>query len=154
MKHMKINLCCRKMDTKAFWVIFSYPLSPCSVPDEAKITVCRNKNCRYMYYPPPTCNPSMASLRIDGVSLEACLKEKLLQSIIRMKPFIWSSWSSMSTSKDSRIARRISMKEFLMPKQKKKLKSVVAVIFKPQDTQLCCGWDMNKGQGFILVEFF
>lgn len=35
-----------------------------------------------------TCNPSMASLRIEGVSLEACLKEKLLQSIIKMKPFI------------------------------------------------------------------
>lgn len=37
---------------------------------------------------PHTCKPSMASLRMEGVNLEACLKEKLLQSIIRMKPFI------------------------------------------------------------------
>lgn len=61
----------------------------------------------------------------------------------------------MSTSKESRIARRISMKEFLKPKQgKKKKKSVAAVIFKPQATNLYCGWDMSKGQGFILIEFF
>ena len=55
----------------------------------------------------------MASLRIEGVSLEACLKEKLLQSIIKMKPFIWSSGSSIRTSSDSRMARRMSVKEFL-----------------------------------------
>ena len=60
----------------------------------------------------------MASLRIEGVSLEACLKEKLLQSIIKMKPFIWSSGSSIRTSSDSRMARRMSVKEFLQPKQK------------------------------------
>lgn len=47
------------------------------------------------------------------------------------------------------------MKEFLKPKQgKKKKKSVAAVIFKPQATNLYCGWDMSKGQGFILIEFF
>jgi hypothetical protein len=65
-----------------------------------------------------TCNPSMASLRMEGVSLEACLKEKLLQSIIKMKPFIWSSGSSIRTSNDSRIARRMSVKEFLWAEQK------------------------------------
>lgn len=68
-----------------------------------------------------TCNPSMASLRMEGVNLEACLKEKLLQSIIRMKPFIWSSWSSIRTSKDKRIARKISMKEFLGMGEKRKI---------------------------------
>lgn len=65
-----------------------------------------------------TCSPSMASFRIDGVSLEACLKEKLLQSIIKMKPFIWSSGSSIRTSKDRRMARRMSVKEFLQPEQR------------------------------------
>jgi hypothetical protein len=60
----------------------------------------------------------MASFRIEGVSLDACLKEKLLQSIIKMKPFIWSSGSSIRTSKDRRMARRMSVKEFLQPEQK------------------------------------
>jgi len=74
--------------TEVLWVIASHHPSPFQVPDDTKVTVCSNRSYRYMYHPPPTCNPSMASLRIDGVSLEACLKEKLLQSIIRMKPFI------------------------------------------------------------------
>lgn len=65
-----------------------------------------------------TCSPSIASLRIEGVSLEACLKEKLLQSMIKMKPFICSSGSSIRTSRDSRMARRMSVKEFLEPKHK------------------------------------
>lgn len=56
----------------------------------------------------------MASLRMLGVSLEACLKEKLLQSMMRMNPLIWSSGFSIRTSKESRMARRMSMKEFLM----------------------------------------
>jgi len=46
------------------------------------------------------------------------LKEKLLQSIIKMKPFIWSSGSSIRTSKDRRMARRMSVKEFLQPEQR------------------------------------
>lgn len=62
----------------------------------------------------PTWSPSMASLRMLGVSLEACLKEKLLQSMIRMKPLICSSGFSIRTSRESRMARRISMKEFLL----------------------------------------
>lgn len=55
----------------------------------------------------------MASFRMLGVSLEACLKEKSLQSIIRMKPLICSSGSSISTSRERRMARRMSEKEFL-----------------------------------------
>lgn len=60
-----------------------------------------------------TWRPSMASLRMLGVSLEACLKEKLLQSMMRMKPLIWSSGFSIRTSRESRMARRMSVKEFL-----------------------------------------
>lgn len=56
----------------------------------------------------------MASLRMLGVSFEACLKEKLLQSMMRMKPLIWSSGFSISTSRERRIARRMSVNKFLM----------------------------------------
>lgn len=49
-----------------------------------------------------------------GVSLEACLKEKLLQSMMRVKPLIWSSGFSIRTSRESRMARRMSTKEFLV----------------------------------------
>ena len=55
----------------------------------------------------------MASFRMLGVSLEACLKEKLLQSMMRIKPLIWSSGFSISTSRESRMARKMSVKEFL-----------------------------------------
>lgn len=55
----------------------------------------------------------MASLRMLGVSLDACLKEKLLQSMMRMKPLICSSGFSIRTSSDRRIARRMSVNEFL-----------------------------------------
>lgn len=60
-----------------------------------------------------TWRPSMASLRMLGVSLDACLKEKLLQSMMRMKPLICSSGFSIRTSRESRMARRMSVKEFL-----------------------------------------
>lgn len=63
--------------------------------------------------PEPTWRPSMASFRMLGVSLEACLKEKLLQSMMSVKPLICSSGFSIRTSRDSRMARRMSMKEFL-----------------------------------------
>jgi hypothetical protein len=49
------------------------------------------------------------------------LKEKLLQSIIKMKPLIWSSGFSMSTSKERRMARRMSVKEFLHRERRKHL---------------------------------
>lgn len=158
-KHLKINLCCKWIGYKHFGLLSPTASVPCPVLGHVPLAaVTKNVGTQC---PPPTCKPSMANLRIDGVSLEACLKEKLLQSIIRMKPFIWSSWSSMSTSKDSRIARRISMKEFLKTKHKKKrkknrTKSMVAVIFKPPDSQLCCRWGMCEGRkiNLFLLEFF
>lgn len=122
-KHLKINLCCKWIGYKHFGLLSPTASAPCPVLGHVPLAaVTKNAGTQC---PPPTCKPSMANLRIDGVSLEACLKEKLLQSIIRMKPFIWSSWSSMSTSKDSRIARRISMKEFLKTKHKKKRKKKI-----------------------------
>lgn len=62
---------------------------------------------------PVTCRPSIASFRMLGVSLDACLKEKLLQSMMSVKPLICSSGFSIRTSRESRMARRMSMKEFL-----------------------------------------
>ena len=41
------------------------------------------------------------------------MKEKLLQSMMRIKPLIWSSGFSIKTSRESRIARRMSVNEFL-----------------------------------------
>lgn len=52
------------------------------------------------------------------MSLEACLKEKLLQSMMRMKPLIWSSGFSIRTSRESRMALRMSVKEFLRKSEK------------------------------------
>lgn len=62
-----------------------------------------------------------------GVSLEACLKEKLLQSMMRMKPLIWSSGFSIRTSRESRIARRMSVNEFLNQREDKVRKTCVCV---------------------------
>lgn len=60
-----------------------------------------------------TCNPSMANRSILGVNLEACLKVKLLQSIIKINPFTCSSGSSIIASNDSRMARKISINVYL-----------------------------------------
>lgn len=65
------------------------------------------------YHRRPTCRPSMASRSMLGVSLEACLKVKLLQSMIRMKPLTCSSGSSIIDSKDSRIALSMSTNVYL-----------------------------------------
>lgn len=45
------------------------------------------------------------------------MKEKLLQSMMRMKPLIWSSGFSIRTSRESRIARRMSVNEFLIEEE-------------------------------------
>jgi len=50
---------------------------------------------------------------MPGVSRDACLKVKLLQSMMRMKPLTCSSGSSIMDSSDSRIARRMSTNEYL-----------------------------------------
>ena len=55
----------------------------------------------------------MANLSILGVSLEACLKVKLLQSMIRTKPLTCSSGSSIMDSRDSRMALRMSTNVYL-----------------------------------------
>lgn len=68
-----------------------------------------------------TWRPSMASFRMLGVSLEACLKEKLLQSMMRMNPLICSSGFSIRTSRDSRMARRMSVNEFLMEEKEEEI---------------------------------
>ncbi len=60
-----------------------------------------------------TCKPSIASLSMLGVNLEACLKVKLLQSMVKTNPFTCSSGSSIIASRESKIARRISTKVYL-----------------------------------------
>lgn len=60
-----------------------------------------------------TCRPSIANLSMLGVNLEACLKVKLLQSMIKTNPFTCSSGSSIIVSRESKIARRISTKVYL-----------------------------------------
>lgn len=55
----------------------------------------------------------MANLSMLGVSLEACLKVKLLQSIIKTNPFTWSSGSSIMASKERSMARKISTSVYL-----------------------------------------
>lgn len=60
-----------------------------------------------------TWRPSMANLSMLGVSLEACLKVKLLQSIIKTNPFTWSSGSSIMASKERSMARKISTSVYL-----------------------------------------
>lgn len=55
----------------------------------------------------------MANLNMLGVSLEACLKVKLLQSIIKTNPFTCSSGSSIMASKERRMARKISTRVYL-----------------------------------------
>lgn len=60
-----------------------------------------------------TCSPSMASRSMLGVSLDACLKVKLLQSMMRMKPLTCSSGSSIIDSSDSRIALSMSTNVYL-----------------------------------------
>lgn len=62
----------------------------------------------------PTCSPSMARRSMLGVSLDACLKVKLLQSMMRMKPLTCSSGSSIMDSRDSRMALRMSTKVYLI----------------------------------------
>lgn len=63
-----------------------------------------------------TCSPSMASRSMLGVSLDACLKVKLLQSMMRMKPLTCSSGSSIIDSNDSRIALSMSTNVYLRQK--------------------------------------
>lgn len=55
----------------------------------------------------------MASRSMLGVSLDACLKVKLLQSMMRMKPLTCSSGSSIMDSRDRRMALRMSTKVYL-----------------------------------------
>lgn len=55
----------------------------------------------------------MANRSILGVSLEACLKVKLLQSIIKTNPFTCSSGSSIMASNESNMARKISTNVYL-----------------------------------------
>lgn len=55
----------------------------------------------------------MANLSMLGVSLEACLKVKLLQSIIKTNPFTCSSGSSIMASKERSMARKISTSVYL-----------------------------------------
>ena len=62
---------------------------------------------------PPTCSPSMANRSMLGVSLDACLKVKLLQSMMRMKPLTCSSGSSIIDSSDSKIALSMSTNVYL-----------------------------------------
>lgn len=56
----------------------------------------------------------MARRSMLGVSLDACLKVKLLQSMMRMKPLTCSSGSSIMDSRDSRMALRMSTKVYLI----------------------------------------
>lgn len=93
-----------------------------------------------------TWRPSMASFRMLGVSLEACLKEKLLQSMMRMNPLICSSGFSIRTSRDSRMARRMSVNEFLMEEKEEEITHNPTHCSLPQHHEasiLCpdCCWD-------------